>query len=362
MTNLKNNIDRYMEQKGIRMYSHLLVDIAHELGIKGQQAYAFAEREKSNFSKMLKGERPLKYEFIIPLEKIFGVSLARLLDENAFKMPIEKDNVPYNKGFRYYAYLDDPKLYKEEFDLLLAKDGKTIISQTDEFGKTFLDYVVEYRAVNGVRYLHDEYGIRLKWYYNNFDFNKSKGLTWVNFDNAIEFARLVANMNDADLFNDIYDSYNMFFTNGHYGGGNSIFYSTDYLEILLDHDHLFNSIFEIRQYQLELGAIGKRKKQVDFVTYYSINPIINNCLRHSLQHLDKYKHRAKDILKFAINYNNRIATENVENDCYLCNELGGIKSLRDNDYYNLVVFIDVEINDPEIKELVNHLPKFEKCF
>lgn len=360
MTNLKNNIDRYMEQKGIRMYSHLLVDIAHELGIKGQQAYAFAEREKSNFSKMLKGERPLKYEFIIPLEKIFGVSLARLLDENAFKMPIEKDNVPYNKGFRYYAYLDDPKLYKEEFDLLLAKDGKSIISQTDEFGKTFLDYVVEYRAVNGVRYLHDEYGIKLKWYYNDFNFNKSKGVIWVNFDNAIEFARLVASMDDADLFNDIYDSYNMFFTNGHYGGGNSIFCSTDYLEILLDHDHLFNSMFEIRQYQLELGAIGKRKKQVDFVTHYSINPIINNCLRHSLQHLDKYKHRAKDILKFAINYNNRIATENMENDCYLCNELGGIKSLRDNDYYNLIVFVDVEIKDPEIKKLVDHLPKFKK--
>ena len=78
MTNLKNNLDHYMKQKGIRKYSHLLVDIARELGIKGQQAYEFAEREKSNFSKMLKGERPLKYEFIIPIEKIFGVSLARL--------------------------------------------------------------------------------------------------------------------------------------------------------------------------------------------------------------------------------------------------------------------------------------------
>ena len=39
MTNLKSNIDHYMKQKGIRMYSHLLVDIAHELGIKGQHAY-----------------------------------------------------------------------------------------------------------------------------------------------------------------------------------------------------------------------------------------------------------------------------------------------------------------------------------
>ena len=158
MGNLKNNIDHYMKLKGIKMYSHLLVNIAHELGIKGQDAYKFANKEKSNFSKMLKDERPLKYEFIIPLEKIFGVSLARLLDEDAYKLPTEKDNVPFNKGFRYYAYLDNPKLYKEEFDLLLAKDGKSILTQTDEFGKTFLDYVVEYRSVNGVRYLYEEYG------------------------------------------------------------------------------------------------------------------------------------------------------------------------------------------------------------
>ena len=68
MNDLKKNIDHYMNLKGIKMYSHLLADIARELGIKGQDTYEFANREKSNFSKMLKGERPLKYEFIIPLE------------------------------------------------------------------------------------------------------------------------------------------------------------------------------------------------------------------------------------------------------------------------------------------------------
>lgn len=47
----------------------MLVNIAHELGIKGQDAYVFAEREKSNFSKMLKEERPLKYDFIIHWKK-----------------------------------------------------------------------------------------------------------------------------------------------------------------------------------------------------------------------------------------------------------------------------------------------------
>ena len=360
MSNLKNNIDHYMKLKGIRMYSHLLTNIAHELGIKGQQAYEFANKEKSNFSKMLKGERPLKYEFITPLEKIFGVSLARLLEENSYKLPVEKDNVPFNKGFRYYAYMDDARLYKEEFDLLLAKDGKPIISQTDEFGKTFLDYVVEYHSVNGVRYLHDEYGIKLKWHHNHFDFNKSKGLTWVNFDNAIEFARLVASMNDVDLFNDIYDSYNMFFTNGHYGGNSGFYCNNDYLEIILDNDNLFNSIFEIKQYQLKLSSLEKRKKQVDYVTYYSINPIINNCLRHSLKNLDKYKNRAIDILNFAINHNKKISNEAPFDDYYICNELGGVKRFKNENYYEVGIFVDVDTNDGEIKALVDKLLKFNK--
>ena len=362
MKNLKDNVDHYMQLKGIKMYTHLLVDIAHELGIKGEEAYEFADREKSNFSKMLKGERPLKYEFIIPLEKIFGVSLARLLDENSFNVPAEKDNVPFNKGFRYYAYLDDPKLYREEFDLLLANDGKSIICKTDEFGKTFLDYVVEYRAINGVHYLHDEYGIKLKWFHNSFDFNKNKGITWINFDNAIEFARLVASMNDADLFNDIYDSYNMFFSNGHYGGKGSFFDNSDYLEILLDHEHLFNSIFEIKQYRFELGDRARRKQQIDYITYHCINPIINNCLRYSLQHLDKYKNRAVDILKFAITHNKKMKTEFAIRSCYVCNELGGVESKIDKNYRNIVIFVDIAVEDNEIKSLVDQLPKFQKFF
>ena len=359
MENLKSNIDHYMKLKGIRMYSHLLVDIAHELGIKGQEAYEFADKEKSNFSKMLKGERPLKYDFIIPLEKIFGISLARLLYEDAYKLPVEKENVPFNKGFRYYAYLDDPKLYKDEFDVLLANDGNSILTRTDEFGKTFLDYVVEYHSVNGVRYLHDEYGIKLKWYHNQFEFRKDKGI-WIHFENWIEFARLVASMNNVELFNDIYDSYNMFFTNGYYATEHCIFCQGEYLEIMLDNDDLFNSIFEIKPYELKLGNIGRRKKQVDSITYRSINPIINNCLRYALKHLDKYKHRAIDILKFGINHNRRIASEIAFNDYYIYNELGGLKKFRNEDYYDIVIFVDVEVNDDEIRPLINQLLEFNK--
>lgn len=359
MTNLKNNIDYYMQLKGIKMYSHLLVDIAHMLGIHGEAAYEFANNEKANFSKMLKGQRPLKYEFIIPLEEIFGVSLARILNEGAYKLPVEKENVPFNKGFRYYAYLDDPGLYQNEFDNLLGKGGESILNNTDEFGKTFLDYVVEYGAVNGVKYLHDEYGISLKWYYNHFNFKAEKGSIWCSFENVIGFAKLVASMNDVDLFNDIFDSYNMFFTNGHYGSLNSIFYSSEYLEIVLDNKFLFDSLFEVKKYDLKLGSISKRKFGTDVKTYYSINPILNNCLNYALKHLDKYKTQVMEILRFGIIHNQKIAAQTDISSCFEYNELGGIKNYRNDDFYECAIVVgDNKTNDSDIEKMIEKLPVF----
>lgn len=362
MSNLEKNIKHYMKIKRIEHYSNLLFDIAHELGKKGEAAYDFVKREKSNFSKMLKGERGLKYEFIIPLEKIFGVSLARLLDEEAYKLPCEKINVPFDKGFRYYAYLDDPKLYKEEFDLLLTKEGNSIITKTDEFGKTFLDYIVEYNAVNGVRYIHDEYEIKINLSNNQFVFNKHKGNTWVNFDNSIEFARIVANMHDAELFNDIYDSYYLFYSSDNYAAPNSIFNDNDYLEILLDNDDLFKSLFEEKEYTFMLSEREKKKRNILSVTYNSINPIINSCLRYSLQHLDKYRNRARKILDFGISYNAKILSKINREEWYIRNEQGRLQSLKNSDDFQLVVFTNIEIDDVEIDNLLKQLPQFKKCY
>ena len=360
MNNLKKSINHYMNLKGIKMYSHLLVNIAHELGIKGQEAYEFANREKSNFSKMLKGERPLKYEFIIPLEKIFGVSLARLTDENAYKLPVEKENIPFNKGFRYYAYLDDPELYKNEFDLLLANDGKSIITQTDEFGKTFLDYVVEYHSVNAVRYLHEEYGIKLKWHTNHFEYNKSKGVTWINFQNSISFARLVASINDVELFNSIYDSYNMFYAFGHYNIGDCIFSNNAFLELILDNKNIFESIFEEKPYIFELGNSAKIKEQTESITYHSINPIINSCLSYALKHLGKYKQQAIKMLEFGIEYDRKKASTIDFSNCYILKEFGTLNNFKDKDFHELIIFTEVETNDTEIKMLISQLPHFIK--
>ena len=360
MTNLEENINHYMELKGIKFYTDLLVDIAHELNIKGKDAYEFASREKANFSKMLKGKRPLKYEYIIPLEKIFGMPLARFLNKDAYKLPIEKENIPFDKGFRYYAYKDDPELYEKELANLLTKTGESCLTQTDEFGKTFLDYVVEYNAVNGIRFLHDKYKLKNRFHNNQFD-TEPKGRFSVH-DKGIVLARMISNMGDVALFNDIYDSRCMMASNGFYLP-DTIFAMDEFAKIILDNHDLLESVYETKSYRYLYGRCAQRKLQKEYMDFNSINPVINTCLDFALRNLSKYKTQAIEILKFGINHNQRInAGLTVDKDYLTLNNCGGLVD-RNNNYQivGVVVVSKMEkVGDAEIDSLIRELPTYRK--
>lgn len=360
MTNLEENIKHYMDLKGIRFATDLLVDIAHEMGIKGYDAYEFAQREKANFSKMLKGQRPLKYEFIIPLEKIFGVSLARLLEKDAYKLPTEKDNIPFDKGFRYYAYKDEPELYKKELANLLTLSGESCLTQTDEFGKTFLDYAVEYNAINGIRFLSDKYKLKLRFYNNQFD-TEPKGMFWVH-DKGIELARMISNFGDIELFNKIYDSRYMMASNGFYLP-ETIFSTDEFASIVLENRGLLDSVFETKSYKYLYGRKAKIKLNKDYMEFNSIDPVINTCLNYALKNLSEYKKEAIEILKFGINHNKRVMNGLTnEKDHLYIDECGGIRDWNNNhELLQVAVFVKCEeINDAEINNLIKQLPTFHK--
>lgn len=357
MTPLKENIRYYMHLKNIKNDSALLRYIACELGfIKRKDQDSFVRAQKANFSKMLNGKRQLSYDFIIPLEKIFGVPFAKIVEPNAYKLPIDKENVPYSKGFRYYAYLDDPELYEKELFKLLATTKEDNFCSTDEFHKTFLDYVVEYNSVNGIRFLKEKYNLKLDRFDNHFTCDL--GLVFFLTDKSIELARMISNMNDVKLFNDIYDSRRMMASNGYYLDI-TIFNRDDFAEIILENEGLFESLFDSIQYSYEYGPLGKKRHNKESMDFVSINPVINTCLRFGLSKLEKYRTQVVKILKFGLTHNRETFLKmKGKSYQYTVTECGALYNYTEDIILDVIVQSKIDItNDKEIDEMINNLPK-----
>ena len=127
----------------------------------------------------------------------------------------------------------------------------------------------------------------------------------------------------------------------------------------MDNQNIFNSLFECKKYNFKLGSISQRKCKTDMLTYQSINPILNNCLKYALRHLDKYKKQAIRILEFGVTYNMKLEGKMNKGDYYFCNELGRIENSRDDNFYECAIVVgDIDCKDDDIKKLIGELPKF----
>lgn len=359
---IKENLDYFMGIKGIKKYSVLLRKIGIELGYHGDTLDNFPSCAKANFSKMLKRERKLNAEYIIPLEKILGISISKLIEPSLYYLSVDKEEVPFVKGIKYYAYMDDMDLYINELAKLSDSNGNPIICNNDEYGKSFIDYIVEYKAYNGMRFLIDYYNIKLKWHHSYFQTNNKLSLN-IEFKNTIQFTEMISTLNDSKLFFDIYDTYNMFISNDHYGYSSSLFENDEFFRIILSNETLFNSLFNKKEYLHECSNYDRRKLKKDSYTVNTINPIINKCLNYALSHLDKFKKQAVKILKFAISYNKTVIEHfNKEIYYYPINELGRLYN-KDGLVYNLLIYSHIKTNDNEVNNYIEKLPKIENgCF
>lgn len=145
----------------------------------------------------------------------------------------------------------------------------------------------------------------------------------------------------------------------------SIFTQDDYFEIILDHEELYKTIFEIKKYEYELTRHQKKVLGKDTQSFSSINPIINGVLCFTLKHLDKYRDKAVEILKFGISHNESVVSGLEDRiDYYMVDEIGGLRNWNKNyEIADVVIIVDVDdIKDKEINELIDKLPKFKNPY
>ena len=357
-TILQNNIDKYMDLKGIKYYSDLLYEIGKLMGKTKPEARVFAEKEKSNFSKTLKGERPLKYDFIVPLEKIFGVPLAKLLDDQPYFESINKDDIPFLKSFRYYAYKDDPELY-DELDKTSTIDGNDIINNSDEYNKYFFDYLIEYRAFNGLRHLV---------YKHNFHLNpinptlyQMDDNSWVLVSVREQAAKFIIDSNDPDIFNKVFNPFE-YLIRFSYREADCIYTEEYFIEAVVNNDKIFNSLFTERVYPFEYINKGIEPRDGNKPDINCTNTLLNVCLDYCLRNLSKYKEQAIKILDYGKKYNEKALAGLIipQSECrldYVGNLYVGWKC-----YYTNLIFTDIEnTNDSTIQNLIASLPTLEKC-
>lgn len=337
-----------MDIKQIKYYSDLLLLIAKELCVNNP--YAFVEKEKSNFSKMLKGERPLKHEFIIPLEKIFGVSMARLLNDGAYKLPLDKDDMPYIKSNRYYAYKDDMALYEGEFEkTMISTEGLPTICNSDEFNKTFLDYTVEYRSVNALKYLLHKHNLKpILFNRNSFTIDDSFSI-FVSSEN--DLLKMVIQEDDVELFESLFDPFETCIR--YHVSYDQLKFDLQTFEFILDSEKIFNYLFKPKKLKYKYfnrSVIGR-----DDETIVLLNPLLSECLDYALSDLDKYRNRAKQILLFGIEYNKN-ALESINIDArYLRVEEYGCVYCSGYELVASIVFPEYSTDDKEMVGLIDKL-------
>ena len=146
MESIREKLDELKKKADISTDKELLGYVYDELKKYKKQGIpkdkdAFISSMKGSFSNMVDGKRPFDEMLFLPLERVFGTSMLYLLDGRG-----ETKEGFEQKGIRYAAYVDK----KGNYDQLFRDD---VYCETDEYGCSLLDYIVEYRSSNGMNYL-----------------------------------------------------------------------------------------------------------------------------------------------------------------------------------------------------------------
>ena len=352
---LEKNINKYMDVLDIDTYGNLLKRIAAELGYKGPELYEYVEKERTNFSKMITGARPLKIEYIIPLETIFGCPLAKIIYPNDYYDSLKKEDIPFVKSLRFYALKDDPKMYKELDNQSSSSGYQSIFQEHDEFGKSFIDYVIQYNSINAIKYLAIHRKLRISGdpssIYATFDGNEH----WFPINQIDEFVEMILKTDDPSLFNRIFDI-EEYLNQYPFRIEYNIISNPNFLDLLLKTNEIFASQLHTKNinfYKANANMVKKEEREdICFV-----NVTINKLLEFALKDVSKYKDKIIQMLKFGIDFNEKTLSKLDQKEEYWMKHqyYFGTKFCRDI-LGNLIVCNTKKTGDKEIDELISRLP------
>lgn len=355
---LKEKLTILMEENNIATQSDLLRRIYEELDEKDVDGTV--KKQKSNFSQMLEGNRTLNKEYYIPLEKIFDIRIAELLDDSK-----ELKYQYVNKGIRWAAASDDV----EEFRRLCNEDNPTfyqkVIKSKDEFGKDIIDYIIEFKAINGFKYLINNQKLKYSTAFGGYNLNFSNITNYfsVTIEKLLELSKMLLENGDIQTFNTFFNTYQLLCDFGSFP--NNVYLDKDFLNGIIENEEIFNSMFSCKE--LTLNEANHTKK-MENETFLYINPILNNLLNVCFEQNNRIE--INKILEYGLKMN-KIVFDTIKekvnsriDDIKI--EKTGEVLVNDSCYGSVIVITDVI--DPKIfynkttKDLIEDIRTMNESF
>ena len=155
----KNNYEKRFEQlyeeKRIDGNAGLLRKM-YTVYYKGQpdvntDRQTWVNSQEADFGKKIRGKRAFTESDIKSIERAVGMSWVDIVEPLPEKP--KKTKKFEEKGLRYAAYTDEERYYQDLADYNADDFNNVALCNYDEYGKTIVDYIIENKAENGLRFL-----------------------------------------------------------------------------------------------------------------------------------------------------------------------------------------------------------------
>ena len=314
--NRKEKFISVMKKKGFDKIVDLMTAV--ESIIEGDEEKG---RQKAlsckNYSNMIAGtnNKDFSREYIIALEKVLGMRYIDMIDPHS-----ENEISVIQDSLSSVAYANDYNKTKE-FSLKTSYDEEVMFS-CDEYGKYFIDYIIEFNSINCLRFLADLKDVKLN-YNNTFSYGNIGFYSRDAVKLPYKVANLIYKFDDAELFKKIFNPYDsiqrMVFEH------KNIYEDETFVKEILNTKKIFESILEKKEIDFDEvnGASNKSGKSGFFA-----NPLINTLLKVAMNEPKKYEKQIKsmlnkgyfinkDIIANLIDFNEQFSVEN--NGIIKCN-------------------------------------------
>ena len=289
--NQRERINKLMREKNITSDKELLIRVLNSMGETID--LDIIENKKGNFSKMLSGERGFPKEYILAIEKVLETSYAFIKEGVAF------DKKFTNRGFRYCCYLNNYEAFKQ-LDQEMDDECSSIITNTDEYNKKLIDYIIEFKAIEGIRYLVNEHQLRYQSIGRSMLINDNDIIFTRNNEFVYLIAEILCNNKEYDLFFKIFNFYELIF---YYSDYDKTLFNAEFFNLILNNLDILIRCLSVEEVSLAYANHNNKFHKENDKKVLFMNPFVNVLYSYATKNYEKYKEQINFMLQKTLELN-----------------------------------------------------------